>query len=264
MMMKYQQSKNKQKTRIAILLLLLAIIVVSFGRGRELFEKVTSPLVGISASANNAIETLLDETKSRKELQNELETLREENRTLSLENINQQILREHNKELKRQLGWIESAQSFSVSRIISRPPITPFDSLTVQVGGDKKIEKGQRVRLAETVEVGKVSTVNNSTAIIRLYTTTGIKTPVEINGGGPLVVAEGSGAGSYVLRVPRSYEVKVGDYLTRPGADAVIIGVVESVDRNEADSFLLIKARLPANLFEATWVYIQTEEQSSL
>ncbi|MEX0910022.1 MAG: rod shape-determining protein MreC [Candidatus Paceibacterota bacterium] len=261
MMMRYRRSKDKQKMGIAVLLMLLAVSVISFGRGRELFENVTSPLVGVSASANSALSLLGDEAKSRTELQNELRELREENRTLSLENLNQQILKEHNKELKEQLGWTKLTESFTISRIISRPPITPFDSLTVQTSTKKRIEKGQRVRITETVEIGKIATVNNTTAIVKLYTTPGTKTPVEINSSGPLVIAEGVGAGSYTLHVPRSFEVRVGEYLTRPGTDAVIIGVVESIEKSETDSFSLVRARLPINIFEATWAYIETEEQ---
>jgi rod shape-determining protein MreC len=263
MTMKYRRSKDKQRIGIAVLLMLLAISVISLGRVREVFDRATSPLVGVSASASTIFENLRDETKSRSELLSELNKLREENHTLTIENLNQSVLKQYNKELKEHLGWNDSKDSFSVARIISRPPVTPFDSFTVQVNTQNSIHRGQRVRITETVEVGKVTTVNTSTAIVKLYTSAGTKTPVEVNGGGPLVIAEGSGAGSYTLRVPRSYEIEKGDLLTRPGADAVIIGVVESVSKDETDSFALVKARLPVNLFEVTWAYIETKEQSS-
>lgn len=262
--MNYRRNKNKVKIGTAFLLLFLAILIISFGRGRELFENVSTPLVGANASANEALNLLKNETKSRNELYRELSELKEENHRLIIENLNQDILRQQNIELKDQLGWKWEKELFTLSRIISRPPVTPFDSLTIETSESVSFEKGQRVRVTETVEVGRISSANNKTAMVKLYTTTGTRTPVEINGSGPLVIAEGAGAGSYTLQVPRSFEIKKGDTLTRPGMDAVIIGFVESVEKSETDSFSLVRARLPVNLFESTWVYIETNTENSL
>lgn len=261
--MNYRRNKNKTEISIAFSLLILAILVVSLGRGRELFENASAPLIGASANANSALDLLKNETKSRNELYRELNELKEENRLLEIENLNQDILRQQNLELKDQLGWKWEKELFTLSRIISRPPVTPFDSLTIETSDIISFEKGERVRVTETVEIGRISSVNDTTAIVELYTSTGTQTPVEINGGGPLVIAEGAGAGSYKLQVPRSFEVKKGDTLTRPGMDAVIIGFVESVEKSETDSFSLVKARLPVNLFESTWVYIETNTKNS-
>lgn len=257
--MNYRRNKNRLKVSTAFLLLGLAVLIISFGRGRELFENVSAPLVGVSASANDALSLLKNETKSRSELYNELKELKEENHRLVVENLNQDILRQQNLELKEQLGWKWERGLFTLSRIISRPPVTPFDSLTIETSRGVSFEKGQRVRVTETVEIGRISSVNKTTAVVQLYTTTGVRTPVEINGGGALVIAEGAGAGSYTLQVPRSFEIRKGDTLTRPGMNAVIIGLVESVEKSETDSFSLVKARLPINLFESTWVYIETD-----
>ncbi|MEX0933443.1 MAG: rod shape-determining protein MreC [Candidatus Paceibacterota bacterium] len=260
--MNYRQNKNKIKIGTAFVLLTLAVVILSLGRGRELFENVSTPLIGASANANEALNLLKNETKSRAELYLELAELKKENLRLSFENLNQDILRQQNIELKEQLGWKWKKESFTLSRTITRPPVTPFDSLTIETNKDVSFEKGQRVRITETVEIGRISTVQGTTAIVKLYTTTGTQTPVEINGDGPLVIAEGAGAGSYTLQVPRSFEVKKGDTLTRPGMDAVIIGYVESVEKSETDSFSLVKARLPVNLFESTWVYIETNTKN--
>ena len=256
-MMNYRRNKSKARIGAAFLLVTLAVLIISFGRGRELFESASTPLVGISANANDALTLLQNEAKSRADLYHELGELKKENNRLAVENLNQDILRQQNIQLKDQLGWKWEQTSFTLSRIIARPPITPFDSLTIEKSSGGFFEKGERVRVTESVEIGRISSVNNTTAVVKLYTTTGTRTPVEINGGGPLVIAEGAGAGSYTLQVPRSFEVKKGDTLTRPGMDAVIIGFVESVEKSETDSFSLVKARLPINLFETTWVYIE-------
>jgi len=180
--MNYRRNKNKVKITAAFLLLAFAVLIISFGRGREVFENASRPLIGISASANDALSLLKNETKSRSDLYRELDELKEENHRLSIENLNQDILRQQNVELKDQLGWERKKELFTLSRIIARPPITPFDSLTIERNKNVSLESGQRVRVTETVEVGRISSIHNTTAIVKLYTTTGIRTPVEITG----------------------------------------------------------------------------------
>lgn len=261
MTMRYRQNKERSKIFAALCLLAVGALVLSFGRGRELFERAASPIFALNASAGDILATLSDETKSRSQLEQELGKLREENKELYFENLNQQVLKGQIKELKEELGLEERDEEYSLSRVIARPPVTPFDSLTINTSGNERVEKGQRVLAAETVEIGRVSSVKKTSAVISLYTSAGTRTPVEINGDGPLVIAEGAGGGSFILHVPRSFDVKKGDLLTRPGKETTVLGIIEGVEKSETDAFSLVRARLPINMFEVSWVY--TENSST-
>lgn len=256
-MMRYRRKQNNKKIIISLSVMLLLILLTLFNRSREALEEVASPLVAISASASSAYSNLSNETKSRDELIKEINTLKEENTRLSLENLNQEFLKEQNKRLKELLGSEAEEGTLALARVLAKPPVTPFDSLTIEVNKSTNIEKGQKIRVTENDEIGIISSSSRNTAIAKLYTSPGTQTPVEINGNGVLVIAEGIGGGAYELHIPRSFEVKRGDLLTKPGLENVIIGVIEEVEKSDADSFSLVRARLPINLYEVTWVYVK-------
>lgn len=254
--------RNKHRTSIifSVGILVCGFLVISLGFGQRVLEGVASPVSVLGANAHGLKLSLEYGSKTRSQLIHTIEELKRENAELGYEEFTRKVAKTQSEELKEELGWSEAGDTFNLSRVLVRPPVSAFDSLTTAVMTPGP-EIGARVRVSESVEVGRVASVRGTSAIVDLYTSTKTRTPVEINGSGPLVIAEGAGAGTYTLHIPKSFEVESGDVLVRPGTKDVIIGVVESVNKDETDSFSLVRARLPVNIFEITWVYVEGESR---
>jgi cell shape-determining protein MreC len=261
---------NKRGARaifIATAVLVIVLILSLFDGGRAFLSNIGSPFFFVGTQINDVLRSFENTLKTKGDLRNEIEMLRHEYSKLAYDSLTYHILKAENRELRERLGVLQEESNFTLARVVAKPPVVPFDSLTIETARRNLPPEGGRVRVSETIEIGRVDTWGPLYGIVVLYTSTGVRTPVEINGGGSLVIAEGVGGGSYVLRVPRSFVVEAGDLLTRPGLESVVIGVVEGVEAQEADPFLFVRARLPVNLFEITWVYVEhskTPPQGSL
>jgi len=262
--MKYKRV-NKRELRalgIAASVFALVFVVSLFDGGREILLKIGSPAFSLGTHITDSFQSLGNALRTKNSLVHTIEELRQENMILAHDSFAYRILRAENRALRERLGIWQGESGHILARVVARPPVVPFDSLTIETAHRGVVPIGSRVRISETIEIGRIETWGSRTGIVALYTSTGTRTPVEINAGGSLVVAEGVGGGSYILRVPRSFPVEVGDLLTRPGLESVVIGIVESVSAQEADPFLFVRARLPINLFEITWVYVKKSNGS--
>lgn len=248
---------------VATIFFALVLVISLFDGGREFLFKVGSPFFSVGTHIHGAFQSFENTLRTKDDLRNEIDTLRREYSRLAYDSLAYRIVKAENRELRKRLGAWQNEKNFTLARVLAKPPVAPFDSLTIEAARHTPPPENGRVRVSEKIEIGKVDIWGPRYGIVALYTSTGIRTPVEINGGGSLVIAEGAGAGSYILRVPRSFEIKAGDLLTRPGLESVVIGIVEEVQAREADPFLFVRARLPVNLFEITWVYIEQAKTSS-
>lgn len=261
--MNYRSPKNKNNNRLILIFiaLLLGVTVLVLGFGKNILGNFLTPVFKTSFSLKESIEDSLVAFKDKKKLQEKIKELKQANLEQALKNLNLNILREEVSTLKSDLGRAEDEKDFILARVLSRPPISPFDILTIDLGSDQGLKRGDRVFVGENIEIGSVAEVFSGTSKVKLYSSPKERVPVEFNGKGTLNVAEGKGGGSYTIQAPRSLEVKKGDKISRPGLNSGIIGIVESSEINETDAFKTIQARLPVNIFEIIWVYVDLSEK---
>lgn len=255
----YQLRNNKRTLVLLGIVLLVGVLVLTFGVGQKPLANLFSPLIKFSHNLKEGGGNLVTFFSDKSDLKEKIERLERENTKLKLDSRNWDLIQKENQELKE--GWgreDEDGDPPLLARVISKPPVSPFDILTIDIGSNHGIEKGERVLVAENTEIGFVSTVFNDHSIVTLYSNAGERTPVEINSGGSLVIAEGEGGGAFTIQAPRTLTIERGDAISRPSLESRVIGTVESSETEETDSFVTVHARLPINIFEITWVYIQT------
>lgn len=258
----YRQQNNNSKVLIGIIAaFLLGIAVLVFGFAQKPLGNLFSPLLSFSVNFTEGGENLLQTFRSKAELSEKIKELEHENSRLLLLNRDRDLIHAENKELKERLGRKDVDLSLILARVTSKPPVSPFDIITIDMGKSHGIKKGDKVFFSETTEIGYVDNVFDKHSIVTLYSSAKERTPVEINNGGALVIAEGEGGGAFTIQAPRTLEVVKGDTLSRPSLGSTTIGIVESAEIGETDSFMTIHAKLPINIFEISWVYVQTSQE---
>lgn len=258
--MNYRRRNRNSHKNIFIalgLILLIGILVVIFGFGRAATNNALSPLLKFSV---NLKENSLVFFQNKKALTEEVKALQQKNRELLLRDFSRNLLEKENEELKSTLGRSEDTENVVLARITSKPPISPFDLLTIDVGSNHGVKRGDKVLAAENIEIGTIDAVFNNSASVIIYSSSGERTPAEINNSSSLIIAEGEGGGSFVVQAPRTLKVSKGDFLSRPALNTKIIGIVESTELGETDAFMVVRAKLPVNIFEISWVYVKTSE----
>lgn len=261
--MRYQSRNNNKKVIFGLLgAFLFGLAVLFFGLGQNRLGNFFSPLLNLVSGVQSGAKNIFTASFQEKmDLLEQIEGLKHENERLRLTNMDRMLIHEENKRLKQDLGREVEEGSFILGRVLSKPPVSFFDILTIDIGSDHNIERGDRVYVSDNTEIGFINNVHEHHATVTLYSSASERTPVEMGNGGSLVIAEGQGGGTFTIQAPRTLEIKKGDLLTRPTLSSPIVGVVESAEISEADSFTTVHAKLPINIFEISWVYIRASEE---
>lgn len=136
------------------------------------------------------------------------------------------------------------------ARVISRPPMTPYDILLLEGGTDDGIYDGMRV-FAHGIPVGVIREAGRTSARAALYSAPG--TTVEAWAGEarvPLTLA-GAGAGAFRADAPREAGIVEGDVVY---IGSVPSGVVAKVETHASAPRAVISVRPLANIFSLTLV----------
>lgn len=162
-----------------------------------------------------------------------------------------------NAQLRAELGRPDSVQKI-LAAVLEQPPGTPYDTLVVDAGKAEGVVLGARVS-AGALAVGTVDEVQPHSSRVVLYSAPGqTYQAVLLSAGASVPVAiEGQGGGSLVGHVPAATAVAVGDTVQFPELGGDLVGTVSAVTGSESETFKTIYLRLPVNVFELRFVYIQ-------
>jgi len=259
MKMNYQL-KSKPKKNVAFgrawkITLVFCFLVFIFSRISptlfyKIIEPVSRPLMSIREAFSEGFENRFSFILSKKNIIDENNTLKEKLAEASLSLLNMQVLESENQFLK----GIREEGNLMLARIISRPNISPYDTLIVDTGG-KQITVGARV-FGNKVLLGEVVEVYGYTAKVALFSGSGVETNVEVVPSGITLVLFGQGGGNFRATVPKDFPVETGNVTIVPSYTSSIIAKVVSVDETEADSFKTLYLSYPVNIFEIPWVGI--------
>jgi cell shape-determining protein MreC len=169
--------------------------------------------------------------------------------------LNNSLLNE-NATLKDLLGRKETKLNTVLASVLVKPPQTPYDTLTVDIGEDYQVKGGDKVIANANVYIGEVSEVYPHSAKIILYSTPGRKLPVALGINSVSVEAVGVGGGNFNISLPREVDVKEGDSIIIPSIMPNIFGIVEKVDFKDKDSFQTVLFKSPINISELSLVEI--------
>ncbi|MCI0597609.1 rod shape-determining protein MreC [Candidatus Parcubacteria bacterium] len=176
----------------------------------------------------------------------ERDRLKEENQTL------------HNEKeaLLAQLREGEASQEDTrlFARVLSRPPVTPYDVLVLDVGSADGVSMGAAV-FGQGVPVGIIAQVEEKTSRALLFSAAGGTNEGAVGESRLPITLRGEGAGAFSSDVPKEVPVTVGDSVfISPGASP--LGTVVHIEESASAPQKTLVIRPFANPFMLTTVDI--------
>ena len=249
-----REKYTKKKTIVVIIvLIILAVILASRPARNTLFAGAT-PIWKLENSVANS--NFGQYFKTKQTLINENVALKQELFLLGDLPALNDTLKNENAVLKDLLGRKETKLNTVLAAVLVKPPQTPYDTLTVDVGEDQQIKVGDKVIADANVYIGEVSEVEPHSAKIILYSSPGEKLLVTLGTDSISAEAVGSGGGNFNILLPKEVDVKEGDAIIIPSIMPNIFGIVEKINSQDKDSFQTILFKSPVNISELNLVEI--------
>lgn len=141
-----------------------------------------------------------------------------------------------------------------------RPPVTPYDVLIIGKGTADGIYEGMQV-FSKNIPVGTVERADDHSARVVLYSASGMQTEGWIGENLLPVTLSGVGAGGFDADIAREATVIAGDQVYLPGAGALPVGVVVSIESHPSSPQAQLRIRPFANPFTMTEVEVRARPQ---
>jgi len=162
-----------------------------------------------------------------------------------------QALESENEELKTFLNSQDGVNTKrpkgSIFAVTQRPPLSPYDALTISGGSANGIQVGDLAFAGQDIVAGTVTAVFKNSSIVTLYSSSGQQQEVYVGTSSNSVISEGRGGGNFFIKVPSETKISVGDPVIWPSMQNVLIGRVDKVDSTPGDAFvyILFKSLVP-------------------
>ena len=247
----YRPKNKKTGYKKYVILIIFFVILFFFGVFfKNLIQGLSSPVLNLNSGIFSSLENLSAYLKSKKELQKINNELTEQNQDYKIQFLTLESLKKENEDLKSQLNFIDSNLKIVVAKIITKPPFSPYD--TFVVNSNDQIKKDQKVFYKKML-IGRVIEAYANTAIVKLYSSSDEKIPIQILGNE--FEAEGQGNLSFKIKLPKSLVVEKNSpvYSSETGS---ILGVVQSINSNEASAFQDIYFKYPININDLDYVEV--------
>jgi cell shape-determining protein MreC len=250
-----ERRKNLQKRYfIVTIILIVVMIILATGPVRRAFFSLAKPVWNLK---NNIIgSNFFEYFKFKQTLIDEKITLEKKlflaGNTLAMN----KILQTENDTLKDLLGRKETRLKTVLANILVKPPQTPYDLLTIDVGEDYGVKFGDKVIANTNVFIGEVSEVLSHSAKVTLYSTPGKKLSVVLGANQVTAEAVGIGGGNFNISLPKEVEVKEDDVIIIPSITPNVFGIVEKVNAKDTDSFQTVLFKSPVNISELNYVEV--------
>ncbi len=247
----YRQKNKKIGYRKYIVIGVFFIILSLFGVFfKGVIQGIASPILNIHTGIFSGLGNLSAYFKSKSELQKTNKELLEQNQDFKIQLLTLESVKKENEDLKNQMQFIDPENKVVVTKIITKPPFSPFD--TFMINSNDQIKKDQKVFYKKML-VGRVIETYNRTAIIKLYSSSGDKVPVQLQGNE--FEAEGQGNLSFKIKIPKSLVVEKNTPIYSSETNS-ILGVVQSIYSDEASAFQDVYFKYPVNINDLEYVEV--------
>ena len=259
------KSKPKSENRfkfIIVILLFLFLLLLSFifsGAIRNLTYFVARPIWTVRDLTANSLRTFGNYFVSKNQLYKQNLALEDEVSALQLRVIDYDALQKQNEELKNQLGRINNS-SFVISRVLSKPPQSPYDTLVIDVGSGDGFATGDKVYLSDNIIIGTITDITIHNSLVTLFSAGGQKLEAVNSRTGTSFSIVGQGGANFKVEVPKDADVIWGDIFGYPALTTSVIGSVYYIDNNPQSSFKTVYIRTPGNVFESKWVFVEKSQ----
>lgn len=169
----------------------------------------------------------------------------------------QEMIQKENEELKGILGRKEG-RNLTLAVAISKPSVSPFDTLMIDIGQDKNIQEGKFVYTGGSIAIGRVSEVYEHSSKITLFSSPDQRYLVSIGPNHIQATSTGQGGGNFKVTLPQGVDIKEGDEIVIPSITPFLFGRVEKVSQGDQPSFVNIYFKSPVNINELYYVEVES------
>ncbi len=245
-------------------LLALAIVgVVAFAR-----EPLASVLWRVGAPFSYFRDAILGGTgeyassfASNRSLYVENNRLRQALASSSVALQDRALLYRENLDLKSRLNRAPANMRTTVASVLLRPPMSPYDTLLIDVGKNAGIEKGDLVAAGGSVYIGKVGEVYATTARVILFSAPGETYDallLDKAATSTLAISvAGQGGGSLTAEVPAGTFAAIGDIVAFPSIMPQLVAEVVYMEADTQASFKTIYMHLPVSMSSLSSVEVR-------
>lgn len=140
--------------------------------------------------------------------------------------------------------------------VLVKPPQSFYDTLILDVGQDKNINKGSKIIVANTVVLGTIDEVFGKTSRAKLFSSADLETLATIDRNSLPVTLIGKGAGNFEIQVPQEVDIVFGDTIILSGIKQEIVATVFEIESIPSNSFKRVFCKVPVNIDELRFVSI--------
>jgi len=256
------KNKSKNQYRWKIISVIISFCLISLfnflfpNLAHNLSYQIARPVWFLKDSITKPISNVKGYFISKDSLVARNLALEDELLSLRLKAIDYEILSKEYEILKNKLGRHEELSRI-VSRILSKPPFSPYDTFVIDVGSSDGLVLGSRVYLSDNIIIGLIKNITPHTSLVELFSSNGIKQETVLSRTGASFILKGSGGANFELEVPKDTDIILGDVFLYPKFSPSIFGSVYYIDANSQNSFKKIYIRVPANVFSTKYVFVE-------
>ena len=239
-----------------------AIVVLLFLRFLfpTFFFAVAAPLWKAGDAITKTTDQLFSGFKTKQTLIEELTQAQQERNELLQEN---KTLAAKMSDIQKVVQGAEEKNITLVAGVIARAPLSPYETLTIQLEQTSTPVANALVVGPGGVPLGTIAEAHDSIAQVRLFSEKGRITEGWIGDSKLPATLIGSGTGSFETTLPIAAAVAVNDAVYLPGPGALFIGSIARINRDETTQKLHVFIRSVVNPFSITWVGITTHSFAS-
>jgi rod shape-determining protein MreC len=256
------KNKNNHEYRFKVILITVVFLIFSvlaflFSTGlRSVFTTIAKPFWKISSIFSGSLNNTINFFNFKSTLVAKNKDLETKVNYLNLKVIDYDTILKENQDLRSVLGR-KGPSDRIVSLVISKPPQSPYDTLVIDVGGDDGVSVGSKVYISDTIIIGTIKSFTSHTSLVELFSSSNKKFGAVLERTGATYELQGQGGANFSIEVPKEDDILTGDIFVYPGFLNNVFGNVYNIDTNPQSSFKKVYVRIPANIFQIKWVFVE-------
>jgi len=246
---------RERRILMMVTVFIIFLVFADFVTGGIVRSALHRAVAVFSRSASGVGEVIgTDVFSSKSKLQSKVDSLEAELAAYRARDSAYKAVQDENEALKKMVHFADEGPGITAPVLLSFSA-SPYGTFMIGTGSAGGVREGAIVRAADGYAVGTVVEADMQTAIVKEFFAPSEK--VEVTIGSAAVTLEGYGGGNARGQAAREAVIAEGDIALSPAHKGLPVGVVGKVVADPANSFTQVYVRLPENLAELKFVYVQ-------
>ena len=225
---------------------------------RSVFTTISEPVWKVRDVVSNSLANIPDFFASKNSLIAQVNSLQNQITSLQLKQADYDAISKENDDIKNTLGRSDTSLGNRIlSRVLSKPPESPYDTFVLDIGTSSGVAVGDKVYISDTIIIGEIASVTGNTSVVNLFSKSGMTNALTLERTGATYQIVGQGGANMSVEVAKDADILWGDIFNYPDIKTSVVGSVYYIDQNPQSSFKTIFIRVPGNVFQTKWVFVQ-------